>query len=347
MIVQYFILNVLLTTIATAAAAVRNCETLVAPVNGRITGNCHRTQGSSCTFECLAGYELMGSVTRTCTVTAGDIMDWSGSPVTCTVIRCHLQAVVNAVPPTGTCTDPGLVYRAECSYACRMGYNLKGSKKITCQLDKSWSPAAPTCEQVTCPALPKVAVGTYIPSTCDDGESPYPTACELRCPAGYHISNLPTSIISDQRTCQLDGTWEYRDSTPTCKDTEPPVFTDCPNDVMHDDITTTEKRIDWQRPTVTDNSGYPPSVSSNRQSGYLFSVPGSYEVLYTATDATGNVAKTCSFRITLKRKTCDIFPAPKNGALSCFSKNRRKCLCCDVPKHVGLCLQSSNDLFLL
>ena len=85
-------------------------------------------------------------------------------------------------------------------------------------------------------------------------------------------------------------------------DTEPPVFTDCPNDVMHDDITTTEKRIDWQRPTVTDNSGYPPSVSSNRQSGYLFFVPGSYEVLYTATDAAGNVAKTCSFRITLKRK---------------------------------------------
>ncbi|KAJ7352845.1 hypothetical protein OS493_033387, partial [Desmophyllum pertusum] len=196
---------------------IRNCETLVAPANGKITGHCYRTYGSSCTFECSEGYEITGTATRTCTVKAGDIMDWSGTTVTCTVIRCPIQTVINADPPTGTCTDPSPVYRTDCSYACRTGYNIKGSKKITCQLDKNWSPAAPTCEQVTCPALPKAAVGTYYPATCDDGESPYPTTCELRCPSGYHISYLPTSIISDQRTCELNGTWEYRASTPTCK----------------------------------------------------------------------------------------------------------------------------------
>ena len=62
-----------------------------------------------------------------------------------------------------------------------------------------------------------------------------------------------------------------------------------------------EVRVNWPRPNVTDNSGAPPSLTSNRQSGSLFSVPGSYEVIYRAADSSGNVA-TCSFRITLKSK---------------------------------------------
>ncbi|KAJ7352850.1 hypothetical protein OS493_033392 [Desmophyllum pertusum] len=283
---------------------IRNCETLVAPANGKITGHCYRTYGSSCTFECSEGYEITGTATRTCTVKAGDIMDWSGTTVTCTVIRCPIQTVINADPPTGTCTDPSPVYRTDCSYACRTGYNIKGSKKITCQLDKNWSPAAPTCEQVTCPALPKAAVGTYYPATCDDGESPYPTTCELRCPSGYHISYLPTSIISDQRTCELNGTWEYRASTPTCKDTEPPVVGNCPSDINIDNATSSTIRVNWERPTCTDNSGIPPIVTSNKQSGALFAAPSTAEVLYTVSDDGGNENKNCSFRITIKMLLC-------------------------------------------
>ena len=60
-------------------------------------------------------------------------------------------------------------------------------------------------------------------------------------------------------------------------------------------------RVNWPGPNVTDNSGAPPFLTSNRQSGSLFSAPGSYEVIYTARDSSGNVA-TCSFRITLKSK---------------------------------------------
>ncbi|KAJ7365100.1 hypothetical protein OS493_007748 [Desmophyllum pertusum] len=60
---------------------------------------------------------------------------------------------------------------------------------------------------------------------------------------------------------------------------EPPVLTDCPSDIIYDDITTTYKRISWQRPIVTDNSGVLPSVTSNIQPGSLLDVPGSYEVI--------------------------------------------------------------------
>ena len=79
------------------------------------------------------------------------------------------------------------------------------------------------------------------------------------------------------------------------------MFTYCPSDIAIDNVTTLEVRVNWQEPTVTDNSGVAPSVSSNRQSGERFFVPGPHEVLYKATDASGNEA-TCSFRITLKRK---------------------------------------------
>ena len=79
------------------------------------------------------------------------------------------------------------------------------------------------------------------------------------------------------------------------------MFTYCPSDITIDDATTNEIRVNWQKATATDNSGVAPVVYSKEQSGQYFDVPGSYEVLYTATDESGNTA-TCSFLITLKRK---------------------------------------------
>ena len=85
-------------------------------------------------------------------------------------------------------------------------------------------------------------------------------------------------------------------------DQAPPVFTYCPNDIVIDNASTLEIRVNWQQPTATDNSGVPPSVSltTNRPSGAVFAVPGSYEVKYKAVDGAGLEA-ICSFRITLKR----------------------------------------------
>ncbi|XP_073253379.1 sushi repeat-containing protein SRPX-like [Porites lutea] len=106
-------------------------------------------------------------------------------------------------------------------------------------------------------------------------------------------------------------------TTAAITDTEPPVFTYCPSDILIETVEF-QVRVNWERPMVTDNSGGPPSLTPNRRSGSYFSAPGSYEVIYRAADSSGNVA-TCSFRITLKRQTCPIYPAPSNGALACLS----------------------------
>ncbi|KAJ7352839.1 Putative ephrin-receptor like, partial [Desmophyllum pertusum] len=99
--------------------------------------------------------------------------------------------------------------------------------------------------------------------------------------------------------------------------TEPPVVGNCPSDITIDNATTSTIRVNWERPTFTDNSGKPPIVTSNKQSGAIYGVPSSTEVLYKASDDGGNKNVNCSFRITLKKKACVLYPPPKNGALSC------------------------------
>ena len=85
-------------------------------------------------------------------------------------------------------------------------------------------------------------------------------------------------------------------------DTEAPTCGFCPTDIVIDNTTKTTLRVNWEQPICTDNSGGLPSISPSRQSGDEFDVPGSYEVVYTVTDGTGNENKNCSFRISLDSK---------------------------------------------
>ncbi|XP_022781303.1 sushi, von Willebrand factor type A, EGF and pentraxin domain-containing protein 1-like [Stylophora pistillata] len=240
---------------------IRSCDALSIPENGALQGSCYRTYGSSCTFACNEGYELSGTPTRTCTVNAANQISYSGSSWSCTVIRCPAQKVDYAKPPSGTCVDKDgievadLKYGTRCFFTCGIGYNREGNEFNTCQLDKSWSPTAPICKQVTCPALGNLTVGRYIPPECDIGTLPYPTSCELRCPPGYHVNYLPTSILSDSRSCLLNGTWTYRAITPTCLDFQPPSFgNSCPLVLDFDNdpgksVATVTWNVSW-----TDNS---------------------------------------------------------------------------------------------
>ena len=60
-----------------------------------------------------------------------------------------------------------------------------------------------------------------------------------------------------------------------------------------------EIRVNWERAVCTDNSGVPPYLAPSRPNGDKFSVPGEYEIVYTAEDDAGNQNKDCSFRISL------------------------------------------------
>ena len=79
-----------------------------------------------------------------------------------------------------------------------------------------------------------------------------------------------------------------------------PFFTFCPSDIT---IVTTEyeKRLIWEEPRVKDNDDLFPKIRADKVPGSIFKVPGSYEIMYSVTDRSGNEAK-CIFRITLKSK---------------------------------------------
>ena len=65
-----------------------------------------------------------------------------------TAIRCPFLIVPDADPPTGICTSQTLEYNTRCTFTCRNGYRLKGSKERVCQLDKSWSGSPTICERM-------------------------------------------------------------------------------------------------------------------------------------------------------------------------------------------------------
>ena len=83
--------------------------------------------------------------------------------------------------------------------------------------------------EVTCPALPKVPVGTYIPANCDDGPMRFHSNCELRCPDGYHIATKPESQSTISRICGTDGKWTQVAVSPKCKGmAKNSFYADCP-----------------------------------------------------------------------------------------------------------------------
>ena len=87
----------------------------------------------------------------------------------------------------------------------------------------------------------------------------------------------------------------------TAADTEAPNVLLCPSDIVKE-TADNEIRVNWERPRFSDNSGNDPMVTGNRQSGDYFASPGKYQIIYIATDQSGNQAH-CSFTIQLSSES--------------------------------------------
>lgn len=83
-------------------------------------------------------------------------------------------------------------------------------------------------------------------------------------------------------------------------DTEAPTCGFCPPDQTIANATGIDIRVNWDQPICTDNSGEPPYIYSERQSGSYFQVPSTTEVLYIVRDDNENENLDCSFRITIE-----------------------------------------------
>ena len=85
-------------------------------------------------------------------------------------------------------------------------------------------------------------------------------------------------------------------------DDEKPVLIDVPESLsVHTDPGMSTAVVSWQQPSATDNSVEPVTITSNLNSGYMFSI-GNTTVTFIATDTSGN-EDSAMFTITVTGKT--------------------------------------------
>ncbi len=171
-----------------------NCPALTDPANGSVSAST-TTPGSTAVYSCDPGYNLSGSMTRTC---QADGM-WTVAAPTCTIVDCG--ALKN--PTNGTVVASPTTYGSKADYTCQTGYGLAGTSPRICQADGNWSGTAPTCGLADCPAPPSIANGA--PTTTG---TTFGSTATYACNPGYELSGTATD------TCQADRSWS--DSPPTC-----------------------------------------------------------------------------------------------------------------------------------
>ncbi|KAL9960480.1 hypothetical protein ACROYT_G033946 [Oculina patagonica] len=182
------------------------CPALPAPSNGArlgCSGNAAMNYSTECQFSCNNGYIGSGSAVRTCQHDG----TWSGNDFTCQIINCTSLTVDPSGPLCMSSCDNH--YGAECNFSCTIGHRLNGSSAVTCvapgnQNPGVWNNTMPTCEVITCPALPEPSNGARF-GCSGNAAMDYSTVCQFSCNNGYRWSG------SAARTCQHDGTWSGND----------------------------------------------------------------------------------------------------------------------------------------
>eukprot|EP00117_Sycon_ciliatum_P039828 scpid16353/ scgid29370/ CUB and sushi domain-containing protein 3; CUB and sushi multiple domains protein 3 len=146
------------------------------------------TYGSSASFTCSEGYELVGSSRRECTASG----QWSGTQPVCNAIICSNPGDIE----NGGRDGSSLLLGSTVTYFCNPGYQLVGSRQRTCQSNGRFDGNAPICQIISC--------GN--PGSPDNGarqgnDFTFTSQVSFTCNTGYVLSG------SRMRVCLADGTW--------------------------------------------------------------------------------------------------------------------------------------------
>ena len=132
------------------------------------------TPGSTATYDCVEGYDLVGSSDRVCQNNG----QWTNTEPSCRSKYCYAVVVVvvllflmllcccccccccchcatsPAVVDCGPLPDPSggrvvittTIFQSVATYRCNPGFELVGTLSRTCQADGTWSETDPTCD---------------------------------------------------------------------------------------------------------------------------------------------------------------------------------------------------------
>ena len=126
------------------------CPPLNEPTNGTLL--CSKVDSvkfsyqDNCTHQCDVGYQLTGSVNRTCQGNGS----WSGSPANCSIMQCSISSVPSNAVLSESCQS---IYQSVCELHCPEGYIDTGNPQYVCEVNDSksvtWQPARESfkCDQ--------------------------------------------------------------------------------------------------------------------------------------------------------------------------------------------------------
>ena len=107
------------------------CPSLTDPNNGMITCSLGDdgvpSYEDTCSFTCNTGYELTGSPQRTCQSNG----NWSGSPVSCTIMECPSSSLPMNSMLAESCSS---TYQSMCDLQCEEGFSGSGDPSYVCDV---------------------------------------------------------------------------------------------------------------------------------------------------------------------------------------------------------------------
>ncbi|XP_028401099.1 uncharacterized protein LOC114524169 [Dendronephthya gigantea] len=167
----------------------RPCFPLHKPLNGIKNCTGYWTD-DRCNFGCLHGYNLIGSVDRTC----GSNKQWTGNDTECKITHC----VNPKRPSNGFVYSPcSTHYGSKCSLGCNDGYRID-TDVITCDANGLWQPTNVSCKEIeVCRPNPcfhegKCSIVNEDSYKCDCSSTGYKgTNCEI---AFFTIFEYPTIL---------------------------------------------------------------------------------------------------------------------------------------------------------
>ncbi|CAG9856042.1 unnamed protein product [Phyllotreta striolata] len=141
--------------------------------------------------DCPEGY-LLQRDKRSCRMSKTALCHIPVAPLN-GVIRCWEDNDESSFVPTGT----------KCNIWCNEGYKLKGDSKITCNESGSWEGQEPRCLVATCPKLPSIQNGWYLPGVCNSGRTYIGESCSVYCRKGFAIREDVQKF-----TCDSNMNWK-------------------------------------------------------------------------------------------------------------------------------------------
>ncbi|XP_053687129.1 sushi, von Willebrand factor type A, EGF and pentraxin domain-containing protein 1-like [Sabethes cyaneus] len=297
---------------------------------------------TDCTIKCGHGFYLVGSNSRNCL----PLGKWDGLESACKQILCPPLPKIpfGEYDPTD-CAEQKSAHGSNCTLICNFGFELKGgpsTKSCGGKRNGVWTHKikTPRCVDVTPPHL--MCPNNYTLLMHDDFN--YAIVKRLNRPyvfdnGGDNFTFWSKPAIKEQGTKLYNGTHLFTyvavDSfknkakcnfTVTIIDRTVPVFENChdpPVFYITSQKNKNETFVEWDEPTVYDNSNDKLTLTASMAFGY-YDV-GSYQALYQAKDSSGNVAE-CSMNITVKEYKCDNLASPPNGQTIC-AKNASHTWC--------------------